>query len=119
MKNIDSTQKKILTAEVHVGDKAYEKIEDLLHHQPLTEDDCMGEDETITYTAKFKNGLEMDIKLCGVQFDEFAEDNTPWTEAVLFDKNGSELTFAEPGDEFFGCWEIEYDGILYRAVIEK
>lgn len=39
------------------------------------------------HTAIFGNGIEMDIKLCGVQYED-GGFNKPWTEAVLF-KNGT------------------------------
>ena len=35
-----------------------------------------------TFTARFDDGYEMDVKLCGCQ------DEAPWTEAVLFGKPG-------------------------------
>ena len=59
-----------------------------------------GEDETITVTANFGNGYEMDIKCCG------ADDETAWTEAVLF-YHGSEVCCSEPSDEFLGEWELK------------
>lgn len=75
----------------------------------------LGEDETITYTARFDNGIEMDIKICGVHFKE-NEDNTPWTEAVLFD-HGCEVCCTEPSDSFFGEWELEIDGTVYKVLV--
>ena len=72
--------------------------------------DGMGEDDTISHTAVFDNGIEIDIKLCG------ADDDYPWTEAVLF-KNGSEVCYTGVEDEYFGVWEIEYNGDTYIVEI--
>lgn len=59
-------------------------------------------DETITETAVFEGTpYEIDIKLV-IPMDE---DDTPWTEAVLF-RNGSEVCFTDVEDEFFGPWEL-------------
>ena len=72
-----------------------------------SEEECFGEDETITETARFDNGFEMYIKCCGVQYEEDG-CNLAWTEAVLF-HNGGQVAFTEPSDEFEGDWELEDD----------
>lgn len=87
---------------------------------PKNEEDCLGEDQTITHTAKFPNGYFMDIKCCGVRFDEELEDNSAWTEAVLFDNNGKQVTYSEPGYEYEGEWELidfEHNDIYQVDVI--
>ena len=76
----------------------------------------MGEDSTIVYTARFDDGMEMDIKVCGVQFRE-GENNRPWTEAVLF-RDGSEVACTEPAEDYFGLWEIEYEGVKYSVLVK-
>ena len=62
-------------------------IEKALTVEPGSESECFSEDETLIKTASFDNGMEMDIKLCGVQYHE-GESNTAWTEAVLFRTEG-------------------------------
>lgn len=74
-----------------------------------SEDEYQSEDETITYTAKFPDGKEMDVKCCGCQ------DGPSWTEAVLFTPSGYELVCTEPSYGFDGPWIIEYNGITYIA----
>ncbi len=71
------------------------------------EEEYQNEDNTIIYTAKFPDGREMDVKCCGCQ------DDCSWTEAVLFDAQGRELTFTEPSEEYSGLWDLECDGITY------
>jgi len=71
----------------------------------------MGEDDTISHTAKFDNGIEVDVKLCGV------DDGYPWTEAVMF-KNGSEVCCTEVCEEYLGEWEFEYNGDQYIVYVE-
>ena len=90
---------------------------DLIHHylteEPKDWDECLDEDDTIAYSVKFEDGKEMDIKCCGVQYNE-GESNLAWTEAVLFD-NGSEICCSEPSDEYLGEWELEEDGNVYAV----
>lgn len=72
-----------------------------------------GEDNTISVTVGFMNGVEIDIKCCG------CNDETSWTEAVGF-YHGCEQFCTEPREEFFGDWEIEHNDAVYVVhVIEK
>ena len=66
----------------------------------------------LSYTVQFPDGKQMDIKCCGCQ------DEPSWTEAVLFDADGSQLCCTEPGDSFDGPWELQYEGIRYTATIK-
>ena len=77
------------------------------------EEEIQGEDNTIAYTAKFPNGNEMDIKCCG------CDNDTSFTEAVLFDSEGSELCCTEVEFAILGEWEIEYDGNKYICEVKK
>lgn len=63
-------------------------------------------DQTITYTARFEGGYEMDVKCCG------GGDDCAWTEAVLF-KDGYEVGLSNPEEEYLGLWEIHADGITF------
>lgn len=87
------------------------QINKYLREEPKYESECLGEDETISVTAKFDNGIEMDIKCCGVQFEE-GIGNTAWTEAVLF-HNGSEIAHTDVCDTFEGEWELEDGDDVY------
>lgn len=75
------------------------------------EETYQGEDHTITYTVQFLDGRQMDIKCCGCQ------DESSWTEAVLFDSNGNQLCCTEPAEEFIGAWTLKQDGIEYRVIV--
>ena len=92
------------------------KIYAYLNHEPESEEECQGEDNTIIFSADFDNGYFMDIKCCGVQYMEenkaCTTGNKSWTEAVLF-KNGAEVACTDVCDEFFGEWKIEYNDIEY------
>lgn len=76
------------------------------------EDEHLSEDETITHTVYFPDGCQMDIKCCG------AGEGPAFTEAVLFDKNSSQLVYTEPEKEYLGTWILEYNGVTYIAVVE-
>lgn len=76
----------------------------------LCNDYSQDPDSTITYTARFLNGFEMDIKCCGS-----SEEEPSWTEAVLFDGKGNQIVYTDVEEEFFGEWELENNGILYKV----
>lgn len=103
---------------ITISKEEAEQINKHLHIEPTCADECLSEDVAITKTAKFDNGIEMDIKCCGVQFEEDSESNTAWTEAVLF-KNGHELCCTEPSDEYLGEWICEYDGNEYVVIVNE
>ena len=85
--------------------------------EPKCEADCLGEDETIINTAVFDNGIEVDVKCCGVQYHEDEETNTAWCEAVMF-KNGCEVCCECGDDDYFGSWSLEYDNDEYIVNVE-
>ncbi len=101
---------------VGIPKKRIEWIQQILKTKPKSEADCFGEDETYSVTAAFENNIEMDIKLCGVQYEE-GDDNLPWTEAVLFD-NGCEVCHTDVCNVFMGVWELEYNGISYEVTVK-
>lgn len=101
---------------IRIAQSKLDKINRYLTVEPVDEYECLGEDLTIVATVKFDNDIEMDIKCCGVQYQE-GESNLAWTEAVLF-KNGSEVCCTEPCDEFEGDWELECDGDKYVVHVE-
>lgn len=70
-------------------------------------------DETIVNTAVFPDGMQADIKL--VICDG---ENKPYTEAVLFDKNGFQKAYTDPEDEYTGDWELEYDDVNYVVAVK-
>lgn len=99
-----------------VSSQTAEWLKNKLTTEPASESECFGEDEKYSLTAKFENGYEMDIEMCGVQFEE-GGCNTPWTQAVLFNERGGECTFTEPSEDFLGKWEIEYENMVFIANI--
>lgn len=74
--------------------------------------DELSEDDTITYTAKFNNNYTMDVKVCG------SNDGDWWTEAVLFNEKGWQLSYSEPDEYLTGLWELEDDNILYSVEVK-
>lgn len=107
-----------------------DEIKRYLTVEPTCEEECLDEDDTIIYTAVFDNDIEVDVKCCGVQFDDpydwiepdedienWGGTNLAWAEAVMF-KNGSEVCCVNGDDAFFGEWEFEYDGNEYIVFVE-
>lgn len=72
-------------------------------------------DETITYTAKFSNNIEADIKLviCDGSYK-------PYVEGVLFE-NGNEVTHTDIEESYDGQWEFEFNNETYivNVITEK
>lgn len=92
------------------------KVNKYLTQEPKNPEECLSENKTISVTAKFTNGYQMDIKCCGVQYDP-EDSNCAWSEAVLFNERGGELICSEPDDEFAGEWFFEYNGDEYKVNI--
>lgn len=102
-------------AVVEIPQSELDMITRYLTVEPTCEEECLDEDDTIIYTAIFENGMEMDIKCCGVRYHEEDDDcNTAWSEAVLF-RNGCEVGCEYGEDSFEGEWEMEYDDDMYIA----
>lgn len=72
--------------------------------------EVQGDGSSLSKTAKFSDGFEMDIRCCGGKDDS-------WTEAILYDNTGKEVVATEPCDGFTGCWELkdEDTNTVYRA----
>ena len=102
---------KEIRRQITVTKEDADEISKLLKTESKDESDCFGENEVKSYTANSGDGIEMDVKICGVQYEE-GGCNKPWTEAVLF-KDGCELCCTEAGEEFLGEWELEYNGTKY------
>lgn len=111
----DKSMKRELT--ICIGKEEADRIEKLLSVKPKNQKECFGPDETIMHTADFGGGIEMDVKLCGVAYEEDS-DNLPWTEAVLF-HDGCQVAMCEPDEEYFTVWELEYEGVTYAVNVTR
>lgn len=109
--------KKIQYRNIELTAKEASYVRTKLTVSPSEESECFGETETFSKTAVFDDGVEMDIKMCGVKYRE-GESNLPWVEAVLF-RNGSELYCSDPDDDMFGEWELEYGGVKYCVMVKE
>lgn len=92
-----------------------ERLRQMLKNEPKSEVECLGEDETITFTAVFGDGYKVDVQVCGVQYRE-GESNLPYTQAVLY-RNGSERCCTEPSEELEGEWHLYDRGTEFIVVI--
>ena len=112
----DMTETYTLRAEIVLEQKELDFINQLLS---MTGDEIydkygLKRDETIVYTAVFPDGMQADIKL--VICDG---ENKPYTEAVLFDKNGFQKAYTDPEDEYTGDWELECDDVNYVVTVKS
>lgn len=76
-------------------------------------EEFQNENNTVSVTAVFPDGCEMDIKCCGCQSEP------SWTEAVLFNAKGGELCCTDPSDRFAGEWKLEHDETSYIATLTE
>lgn len=111
----DMTEVYTLRAEITLEQEKLDFINALLS---MTGDEIYGKyglkrDETIVYTAVFPDGMQADVKL--VICDG---ENKPYTEAVLFDKNGFQKAYTDPKYEYTGDWELEYDDVNYAVAVK-
>lgn len=98
-------KKTILEETVYISEPYAERIE-----KHLRGEEAQGDGSSLSKTAKFSDGFEMDIRCCGGKDDS-------WTEAILYDNTGKEVVATEPCDGFTGCWELkdEDTNTVYRA----
>lgn len=102
-----------LRAEITLDQKELDFINELLS---MTGDEIyekygLKRDETIVHTVVFSDGMQADIKLVIC-------DEDPYTEAVLFDKNGFQKAYTDPKYEYTGDWELEYDDVNYAVAVK-
>lgn len=71
-------------------------------NRALNDKDFMGEDNTISFTVKFKDNKEADFKICGTK------DDTAFLEVVLFE-NGCEISCTEPFYEVYNGDVISFE----------
>lgn len=111
---IDSmTEAYTLRADIALEQKELDFINKLLSMagDEIYEKHGLKHDETIVHTAVFPDGMQADIKLVIC-------DEEPYTEAVLFDKNGFQKAYTDPADEYAGDWELEYDDVNYVITVK-
>lgn len=110
---------KTITKTIKVNAQYAAYLKHLLTKEPSCEEECFGESRTTWVVVPFPDGIEIDIKCCGVRYEE-GNSNLPWTEAVMYQNHG-ECCFTEPGDaeDFFGRWELDYNDIRYVVFVEE
>ena len=98
-------ESRVLEKTIYISETCAKTIEKYLRGKEL-----QGMGESLSETATFPDGFDMDIRCCGTEDDSF-------TEAVLYDSEGKEVALTEPCDAFTGCWELEDDttGTKYRV----
>lgn len=107
------TEAYTLRAEIALEQK---KLDFVNHLLSMTGDEIYDKygfkrDETIISTAVFPDGMQADIKIVIC-------DEDPYTEAVLFDKNGFQKAYTDPKYEYTGDWELEYDDVNYVVTVK-
>lgn len=84
----------------------------------LSGENMQSEDNTISVTVEYDDGMQMDIKCCGGGDDA---SDASWTEAVLFAPSclgGGQVACTDADDTFVQTWEIEYENRICRAIVD-
>lgn len=90
-------ESRVLEKTIYISEKCAKTIEKYLRGEEL-----QGMGVSLSETATFPDGFDMDIRCCGTKDDSF-------TEAILYDRKGREVALTEPCDAFTGCWELDDD----------
>ena len=103
----------IESVKLPVERKTLDYWEDLLTKEDLDYDELgFAEYSTVMkWTVKFSDGCEIDIKVNSNRRD----DHDLFSEAVLFDAEGSQLDFTEVQYDLRGIWNLEYNGKTYQV----
>lgn len=98
------------TATIEVNKEESEKMEQIL---AIEEGHCPDYDRIATiktYTAKFPNGFESDVKVCN--------GDTPYVDAVLFDEDGVELCTEEVSETLLGEYAFTFEADSYEVTVK-
>lgn len=95
----------ILEETLYISESSSKKLE-----KYLCGEEVQGFGSTLSETAKFSDGYSMDIRCCG-------DEDTSWTEAILYDNTGMQVAITETYETFIGYWELddETTGKTYRV----
>ena len=95
----------ILEETLYISESSSKKLEKYLYGEEI-----QGFGSSLSETAKFSDGYSMDIRCCG-------DENTSWTEAILYDNTGVQVAITEAYETFIGYWELddETTGKTYRV----
>jgi len=101
--------------QVTVPASEYDQLEKFLMQEEAVSD--AGRDEVLgCYTGKFEDGIQVDVKVVN------SEDG-PWSEAVFFNKRGSEIGCTEVYDTLGGLFECKvkngFHWNIYRVIVER
>lgn len=95
----------ILEKTIYISKPHAELIEKYIRGEEI-----QGMGMSLSETATFPDGFDMDIRCCGTEVDSF-------TEAILYDCKGKAVAITDPCDVFTDCWELrdESTGTTYRV----
>jgi hypothetical protein len=77
----------------------------------VKKDGCEYDDEVV-----FADGFRMAIQVCSSTQPSI---EPCWTQGVLFDPDGFEVGFTEPGESLLGEYTVQHQDTLYRVVVDK
>lgn len=105
-------ENKALSVTINVPTKDAKEMQSILNRSSAI--DTVKQGEVIkTFTAKFNNGYEADIKVVNGN-----EDSSPYVDPVLFNASGNEIAVGEVADSLLGEYIFDYDGQQYTVIVK-
>jgi len=96
------------------------RLEAVVNEEPENETDFeerfLSEDEMFKISVVFDDGFTMDIMVCGVQYED-GGSNTCFSQAVLYDQDGTKVAWTASEHHFKGIWSLQYEGVTYEVNI--
>ena len=102
---------------IFITPREIETIYRYLTKVPTCAEECLPEDKPITHEITFPDGVKMAIYVCGTPYKEGGPNNTAWTRAVLFSRDGVQVDDSGVCEDLLGKWELQYQGDTYRVVV--
>lgn len=103
--------KPVMLGKLKVNAETVRDMRRLLRLKTAAEDE--NKDVIQTFTVKFDDGWQADIKVCNG-----CHDSGPYVDPVLFDEGGGERHVLDVQDDIVGKFEFDCDGRIYVAVVE-
>jgi hypothetical protein len=90
-------------ANITVPTNIASQLEAFCHTPPL---DCGRDEILFDQEVTFSDGIRAVVQVVAPNSPEDGE--TAWTQCVLYDKNGRELSVSEPGESLIGPFHMDY-----------
>ena len=99
------------TVTKHLHPDTVAEMQEILNIRQGIWDEAGGDEVIRTFTARFSDGYEADIKVCN--------GDPPYVDAVLFDPNGCEAHVLATSDSLLGKYLFQHGEHEYHLTLEQ